>query len=227
MSEKKAKKVQYVSPEGTALYPWLNTPDFKWKPEGEFKVTLRVAADEAAEYIAKIDAAIEAHRPTVMEALKDPKVRKSFKSANMLRDDGSPVVHRPYSMVENDAGEETGEVEFKFAMKHKVVRKKDNKEFTLYPTIFDAKRVELKNAPAIFGGSKLKIRSEFVPYFTVLAGLGVALRLDAVQIIELSTGRGATADGFAEEDGFEADGFAADAPAETGAEAKDDGSSDF
>ena len=37
-----------VSPKGIAVYPWLNRPDTKFSADGDFKVTLKVSADEAA-----------------------------------------------------------------------------------------------------------------------------------------------------------------------------------
>ena len=36
----KKKFVQYVSPAGTAIYPWLNTPDTKFNADGEYSVKL-------------------------------------------------------------------------------------------------------------------------------------------------------------------------------------------
>ena len=47
-------QIKIVSPRGIAVYPWLNRPDTKFSQMGTFKVTLKVAAEDAAPLIRKI-----------------------------------------------------------------------------------------------------------------------------------------------------------------------------
>jgi len=50
MTEKK-KAERFVSPKGIASYPYLTNPDTKFNPDGEYKVSLIVAGDEASKII--------------------------------------------------------------------------------------------------------------------------------------------------------------------------------
>ena len=68
----KNQRVQIVSPKGTAVYPWLNRPDTKFSDDGEYKVTLKIPAEEAQDLIAKLDKMLEDYQAE--QASKDPKV---------------------------------------------------------------------------------------------------------------------------------------------------------
>ena len=61
---------------------------------------------------------------------------------------------------------------------------KDGKVRQLKPDFFDAKGKVLKVAPNIWGGTKVYISGQFNPYSST-TGVGVSLRLNALQIIEL------------------------------------------
>jgi len=198
----KPKREKHISPRGIALFPWLNKADTKFNVDGDYKVTLRVPATEAEAFIAKIDAEIELYRPTAMEKLKDPKVKASFKKAGKLNTDGSPHVHKPYSEVLNDAGEETGEIDFAFKCPAVGKDKASGKTWKNKIVMFDAGKKEVTGV-AVWGGSEIKVRCTMNAYLTTLAGLGVSLRMDAVQIFKLSQGGGASAAGFDEEEGEE------------------------
>lgn len=41
------KKLTFTTPKGTAVYPWLNKADYQFDSNGQFKVSLRVANDDA------------------------------------------------------------------------------------------------------------------------------------------------------------------------------------
>ena len=55
----KAKTVAFTSAKGTAQYPWLNKADFQYNTEGQFKVNLRVANDDAKQLMDDIKATAE------------------------------------------------------------------------------------------------------------------------------------------------------------------------
>ena len=184
MAEKK-KAERFVSPKGIASYPYLTNPDTKFNPDGEYKVSLIVAGDDASKAIAFLT---EQHKEAVSKAKKE--------------NAGKRVKEGELPFIEND----DGTVTFKFKLKAKVTPKKGD-PFEQKPALFDAKGKPLTGEPKIGGGSVIKVSYEVVPYYTAIAGAGVSLRLKAVQIIELkaySGGGNAESYGFGEEEGFEA-----------------------
>lgn len=183
----KPKVQRYVSPAGTAQYPWLNKPDTKFNPDGEYKCNLEIKDPQE---IAKITSFLdEQHEASVAKAKKE-NAGKKIKEGDV-----------PYSL-----NEETGTVTVRFKLKAKVTPK-NGEPFEQRPAVFDAKGKPTKDAK-VGGGSTLKIAYEIVPYYTAIAGAGISLRLKAAQIInlvEFSGGAGADAYGFGEEDGYEAE----------------------
>ena len=51
----KPKKPRYTTPAGIAQYPWLNKPDTKFNPDGEFKVNLEVDSESAQSLVTFLD----------------------------------------------------------------------------------------------------------------------------------------------------------------------------
>lgn len=185
MAEKK-KAERFVSPKGTASYPYLTKPDTKYNSDGEYKVSLLTAGDDASKVIAFLT---EKHEAAVAQAKKE--------------NAGKRVKEGELPFIEND----DGTVTFKFKLKAKVTPKKGD-PFEQKPALFDAKGKPLTGEPKVGGGSTIKVCYEIVPYYTTLAGAGVSLRMKAVQLIELkeySGGGNAKSYGFGEEEGFEAD----------------------
>ena len=185
MTEQK-KAERFVSPKGIASYPHLTNPDTKFNPDGEYKVSLIVAGDDARKVVNFLT---EKHKAAVAQVKKE-NARKRVKEGDL------PI-------IEND----DGTVTFKFKMKAKVIPKKDA-PFEQKPALFDAKGKPLTGEPKIGGGSTIKVCYEVVPYYTAIAGAGISLRLKAVQVIELKeySGGGGNAEsyGFGEEEGYEA-----------------------
>lgn len=185
MAEKK-KVERFVSPKGTASYPYLTNPDTKFNPDGEYKVSLIVAGDDARK---AIDLLTEKHRAAVAQVKKE--------------NAGKRVKEGELPFIAND----DGTVTLKFKMKAKVTPK-NGAPFEQQPALFDAKGKPLTGETKVGGGSTIKVSYEVVPYYTAIAGAGVSLRLKAVQIIELKeySGGGGNAEsyGFGEEEGFEA-----------------------
>ena len=206
MAEKK-KVERFVSPKGIASYPYLTNPDTKFNPDGEYKVSLIVAGDDASK---AIDFLTEKHNAAVAQAKKE--------------NAGKRVKEGELPCIEND----DGTVTFKFKMKAKVTPKKGD-PFEQKPALFDAKGKPLTGEPKVGGGSTIKVSYEVVPYYTAIAGAGISLRLKAVQIIELkeySGGGNAESYGFGEEEGFEAGEddtppFDTDAPSAGGGDEED------
>ena len=73
-------------------------------------------------------------------------------------------------------------------MKAQGVRKSDGKSFTQAPNLLNADLSEFEKTQTIWGGSILKIT--FEPYaWNMPIGIGCTLRLKAVQVLELVTGK--------------------------------------
>ena len=196
MAEQQKKKEIRITPAGVALYPRLNEPDTKFKPEGQYSVKLRLEADDAQELINLIDQlSDEAYEAALAEA-KNEREKKKIKKADAA-----------YTAEEDEDGNETGCFLFNFKMTASGVSKKTGNEWTRVCPVFDAKRkpIDLK-AVKIGGGSIVKVAYEASPFYTAALGAGVSLRLEAVQVLELHEwgNKDASAFGFGDEDGFEA-----------------------
>ena len=101
----------------------------------------------------------------------------------------------PYAQELGEDGQPTGNVIFKF--KSKAAYK---------PAIFDAKGKPMMESN-IWGGSEIRVNSTIGAYYVATVGVGVALRIRAVQVIRLVEGSadGATRFGFEETAGYEHD----------------------
>jgi hypothetical protein len=182
----KPKLPRYVTPAGTAQYPYLNKPDTKFNPDGEYKLKLEIPADKAQDIVTFLD---EQFAQSVAKAKKE-NPGKRIKEADL-----------PYQV-----NEDTGTVAVSFKLKAKVTPKNGD-PFEQRPAIFDAKGKPLKDVN-VGGGSTVKVAYEVIHFYTALIGASVSLRLKACQVIDLkeySGGAGADAFGFGEEDGYEAE----------------------
>ena len=201
MAERK-KAVTAVTPKGTAVgYQSLNTPDTKFKKEGQFKTRLALDADDAG--LAKLRETVEQlldqkHREIVDQLTSDGKAGVAKKITKRDLDE----IFKP---EEDEAtGEETGRILITAKMTASGVGKKG--PWTRSPGIFDAKGKKLKKPPLIGSGSELKLSLELFPYYAPNdKEVGVSFRLEAVQVIKLVSrgARDAAGYGFGEEDGDE------------------------
>ena len=78
---------------------------------------------------------------------------------------------------------------------------KTGQAWTQKPKVFDSKGTPLAKDILVWGGTTMKVAYEVIPYSNNMLGSGVSLRLKAVQVHELVSGGGASADsyGFKEE----------------------------
>jgi hypothetical protein len=194
-------------PLGTLKYPRLNEPDTKFKAEGVFTTKLIVAGEFATAIIEKLTAVantkLEAERGILTKEVEVAKGDKKGKAKKQLAE--LKLSDMPFKPVFDEDGNETGDYEFTFKMNAQWTDKKTNKVTKQFPKVFDAKGKALSPIPNIWGGTKARVASQIMPFYTALAGAGVSLRLTAVQIIELQSGNGGNAEsyGFGEEEGFE------------------------
>ena len=195
MAEQQSNKKEIkITPAGVALYPKLNEPDTKFKAEGQYSVKLRLSAEDAQELIEEIDSLADAAFEEALAEAKNEREKKKIKRADPA-----------YSAEEDEDGNETGNFLFNFKMAASGVSKKTGKEWTRTCPVFDAKRkpIDLKTVQ-IGGGSVVKVAYVLSPFSTAI-GVGVSLRLEAVQVLELHEwgNKDASAFGFGDEEGFE------------------------
>jgi len=199
----KSKSVRITSPKGTAVYPWVNEPDRRFDSTGVYTCTLRLdgSDNETKKFIDAIKKVASEHFEVVKR-----ETRKSPKKADL-----------PIKPVVDDEGNETGEIDIKFKLKSQGGT--GDKTWTQRPSLFDSKGNAMKEK--VGGGSILKIGCEISPFYTPTLGVGVTLRLKAVQVLELREFGGSSAESwFTKEDGFEA------APAEEASAASKDSEQD-
>jgi len=181
----KNQRVQIVSPRGTAVYPWLNRPDTKFSDDGEYKVTLKIPAEEAQDLISKLDKMLDEYQAE--QASRDPKVGR-FKA------------NAPYEEEMDDNGNLTGNYLFKFKQKAKV-HTKDGRTIDMKVALFDASRTPTQ--AQVGGGSELKIAATVWPYvMPATKSVGLSLRPSAVQILSLVSLSTGASNLFEVEDGF-------------------------
>lgn len=186
--KKKALKLRLNTPEGTAKFPWLTEPDTRFNPDGEYSVNLIIPEDDpkTQALVAKIEKIWEDFKKT----LKGAKLKQT------------PTLG--FDKEYTDDGDETGNLIFKFKAKTGYTDDKGNRKELQPPKLFDAKLKPMTNGVPVWGGSTMIVN--FTPQaYDHGKNLGITLRLNACQIIQLVTaGGGASADayGFSEQEGF-------------------------
>lgn len=219
-----AKKLpSFTSPRLVFKFPKLVEADYGSneypKPDGEFSTkAIGKASDPAVQRLLKQLQPL--HEAAIEKAEEEFKKLKAETRKKL----GGVKVNELYTeLLDQETEEPTGEIEFKFAMKHHIEIKKGPKAgsvFYKYPALFDAKGrpmvvrdkkgKTLPNAPQIWGGTVGIISFEASDYFIPGTGAaGLKLNLQAVQIIDLVSGgqRSASQYGFGEEDGYSAEDY--------------------
>lgn len=204
MAEKQ-NRVKYRTPKGVMVHPWLNRPDTKFKPEGEYRTKLRLSKEDAQPLLDTL----EPLHAAAVKASKDA-FAKDAKNKGKKWD---RKIHPLYAELVDDDGEPTGEIEMAFKRRASGVSKKDGSKWEIKPDLFDAKGGKLDPDVKVYGGSLGKVSFTAIDYDKPI-GVGLSLCLEAVQVIKvISGGRNASSYGFDDESG-DAD---ADTPADTDA----------
>ncbi|MCO5735948.1 hypothetical protein [Stenotrophomonas maltophilia] len=239
MATNKTPTLNAILPRADAIYPKLNTPDTKFDSDGVFETKLGFVVAEA------IDGVIGTKNVTLADILaRAEKLRDEFAEAKreeLAAGDGKQkkkakeLAVREIGEAELDdaTGEETGRLIIKAKMKASGISQKTGEPWSRKPKLFDAKGKDLgKNPPSIYGGSVLKVAVQFVPYYTPKDNeVGVSIRLEAVQVIELVSGggRSASAYGFGAEEGYTGEdiGDTAGEVDDSAADSQPEGDEDF
>jgi len=191
-----ASKYQYkkaMSPEGTLVWPHLNTPDDKFvKPDGVYHAKLAVErGPELDAYVNTLADELDRFVNTNPKEIKNPAFGK--KVADF------------YDVEYDDEGNETGRVIFKYKLKPFFGR--DN-QYSQSPKLFDSKGGRYTDPlPNVGNDSVAKIHGEMFPYYMESSKeVGVSLRCNNVQILELVEFSSGDSNPFGDESGEESFG---------------------
>ena len=206
------KALKITTPRGITAFPHLNTPDTKWRAEGEYKTGL--VFDPNDETVSKMLQALEAYYE---EAYEDLCLQKGSLNKETRQIEPAELNRASFpwkDQVDKDSKEPTGMVILTPKMKA-LVKPKNGPEFTQKPRLFDCNNNTVTTV--IRGGSTVRAAIEAVPYFNEKdQEFGITLRLKAVQVHELSGYGNAESYGFeVEEGGYTADDDATAAEPET------------
>ncbi len=185
-----------ITPRCRFSWAHLHEPDRKYQTDGEYNVTCILDADDPL--LAEIEAIRDEFYPMICE-----QEGKKITAKKPLPLKQAPL---PFKTEEDEEGEETGNVTIRPKAKALVRYKRDGEEksFTFRPDIVDSSGIKPVREP-VGGGSEGKVRFEVVPWYTAMLGMGVTLRLKAVQVLELVPFGGNNLEGFEQEDGFVAE----------------------
>jgi len=174
---------------GTAMWAKVFEPDTKFNPDGDYTINVQLSAADAAPMCEQLEAIVQAEFNKAVKA--DPRLKNTLTTQDVCQ----PVYDR-------DTGDDTGNVEFKFKLKAKV-QKRDGTYYEQQPAVIDSKKVPMTNDILIGNGSRVKVAFEPIPYvMQTNKKVGVALRLKAVQVIDLVEYGNSATSVFDEEDGF-------------------------
>lgn len=200
--KKKKRRPVLVTPAGKWIWVWLTEPSFGSEkfpnPGGSFKVTAVYKTDsrEANELIAKL-------QPYYEEALAIAE-EKFAALPKKERDKLEKVRAEPfYEVLVDENDEPTGEIGFKFTMKHTRKSKRNkNETYKVRPVIWDAKRNAVNPVPPIGSGTIGRIAFNAGDWFVASTGLaGLKLYLTEAQILDLKGYGGSDGSAFGTEEG--------------------------
>lgn len=207
--------VDVFTPVGTASYPHITEPD-NFQNKEQYKCDLRLdpSNDGVQAFLDKIDAYVAAGKAEALAELKedlagmntnsqDPKVKKAIKAITSKIEDIDEDYRSPLSAeYDKDTGEATGKYLFKMKSNASFYDKKNKRDVSLAPRLFDANGEMIRgDRPSIKGGSKVSIKTSLSTYNAVF-GAGVSARMGDTQIVKLSQGGGGGGDaGFGKVDG--------------------------
>ena len=191
-----------VTPVGTAVWPNLIEPDMKFAKNGigSFYTRLRLSAENAQPLM---DLARELQQQAYdLELAKLEKEAVGLKGAKATRVKAriadlqmTDLPFRP--ALDEDTGEETGEVEVNFKSNAGFISKRTGETIDRRVLVFDAAGRPIQ--VNVGGGSKIQV--SFTPghFYMPKKGAGATFRLEAVRVLELIERAPQNAEGF----GFE------------------------
>ena len=180
-----------TTPKGKAL--WCNnvTPEREYTKEGDLSTFLILDPSDSAvqEFLAPL------------QKICDEAFEQAQK--NLPAEKAKQVTKRPITQEDTDKdGNPTGKVKVKLKLGKIDEKKAEGKQYTI--TTYDAKKNEIKEPPTVGNGSTIRCSGFAFPYYMASSKeVGISIKWNALQIIDLKSSSGGGADAFDEEDGFE------------------------
>jgi hypothetical protein len=179
-------KLRLTTPKATFKYPKLIEPETKFTPEGHYKVTAVIPAEDAGPMADQLDALFEAHKASLKAQAPSQKFKAIDPSFGFEDIDGKPC--------------------FTISVKMKAKgMDRDGRAWSAVPALFDASGAPVKDRESLRGmwsGTEGRVSFEACPFYQPALGAGITLRLKAVQILKLvESGGSADSFGFQEETG--------------------------
>jgi hypothetical protein len=187
---KRPKEVILTSPKGIAKWAKLNKPDTKFKPEGEYSITLLLDPEDAAT-IEFVEGLKKAHE-VGYGAAKKAEPKKKFQLMDIkVKDD-----------TDKD-GAPTGKLAVSFNCKA-AGKRKDGSVWSYRPAVLDAKGKPVPADVLVYGGSVVKVAYSIRHTAMPTGSFYTTFNLKAVQVIVLKSqsDRDAAFYGFKEEEGY-------------------------
>lgn len=186
-SKSKMSKI-LTTPKGTAVYPHITSPDYKFSSDGVYSCKLNVSEDDFKAFSQTVSEIVE-REYEAESRVQGKKVKRSESSPIKITEDGDFQIY-----AKQVAQRQT---------------KKGLLEFTV--PVFDSKGNRISDVPNIGSGSTLRLSVEVYTWYTAQQGFGYTLRLKAVQLIDLVEYSGGSNFGFdSEENGYVSDGESLD-----------------
>lgn len=209
MAEQTKKRTRYTTPVGTAKWPHITKPDYKFKDAGEYHTKLRIGKED-----------FEENLKGVIDEIYNDAIKRA-KADNAKNKKKPPkVLDTPYYL-----DEEANEYEVSFKSKYSWVDKVTKEVKTRDVPIFNSAGAIIKNRDLKVGnGTTMRVSFVIDPFHTAL-GVGVSLKLEAVKILNLvEYGANADSYGFGEDesDSYPTDDYESQGSNENNNEEEDD-----
>jgi len=180
-----AKKLSFVTPRGTLIWPKLITPSTKFDEKGRFETVISLDPGAAQDLIAELDKILDA-QATITSSEKRP----------FFKDE-----------IDKETGKPTGNIRMSFSTGAKG-KSRNGEEFTRKIALFDARGKPISGIEP-WTGTLAKVSFKVKPTEPREGKVGLRLYLDAVQILQLVQAPEQNGErfGFGEEEGFDIDAF--------------------
>ena len=192
----KPKYEAFVSPVGTAVFPYLITPDTRFNSDGTYVVDLSLPKELAADFTSRLEGTLEKFFTTELNTTQQTTLaRKPVFKVEYTRPDytdaaeGDAAEASRQAIKDSHVPEETGNVLFRLKMNAKFT-KRNGEIVEQHPIVVDAESGE-RVTENVWTGSTLRVKGQIIPYINNAAQVaGLSLRLKSVQVIDLVTGSG-------------------------------------
>ncbi len=186
----KPKYEAFISPVGTAVFPYLITPDTRFNADGVFVVDLSVPDALAKDFTTRLETSLQKYFDEELNSTqKTTLARKPVFNVEYTRPEYDQEMTDEERAAVKDAHDpvETGNVLFRCKMNAKFT-KRNGDIVEQAPIIVDAATGE-RVTETIWTGSVIQVKGQIIPYINNAAQVvGLSLRLKSAQVIDLVSG---------------------------------------